>query len=320
MPKVELHLHLDCSLSFEVVQRIAPSLTEEEYAFACIAPHKCHDLADYIARAEAQIRMMQTVEHLQWVTEDLFRQLQADHVVYAEIRFAPLEHTREGLSAEEVVERVSATMDQMAVQTGIESGLILCTLRHYSEQQSLQTAKLVQKYAGNSRVVGFDIAADEANFSIDAHKKAFAYAFDQGLSCTAHAGEARGPESVWETLEYFRPTRLGHGIRSIEDPALIDHLLERSIYLEVCPTSNVQTTVVEAMQHHPVDQLRSFGLKVGINTDGRTISNVTLAHEYQQISDHFGWKEADFRQMNLDALQAAFCAQALKKRVKALLD
>ena len=97
------------------------------------------------------------------------------------------------------------------------AGIILCTLRHYSKAQSMQTVQLVDKYIQTTAVAGFDIAADEAGFSIDAHKKAFEYAIEKNIPRTAHAGEAKGADSVWETLEFFKPQRIGHGVRSIED-------------------------------------------------------------------------------------------------------
>ena len=186
LPKVELHLHLDCSLSFDVVQQLNPEISEEKYRENFIAPPKCRDLADYISRSESAVALMQSREALHMVTEDLFKQLQADNVIYAEIRFAPLLHTRKGLSAKEVVEAVNKAVEEQVNTTGIEAGIILCTLRHYSENQSMETVKLVEEFAG-CRVVGFDIAADEAGFPIDNHIPAFEYANEKGLSCTAHA-------------------------------------------------------------------------------------------------------------------------------------
>lgn len=183
---------------------------------------------------------MQTTEQLRLVTADLFEQLQRDNVIYAEIRFAPLLHTEKGLSAEEVVGTVEDALATASQATGVGAHLILCTLRHFSEAQSLQTVQLVKQFRG-TRVAGFDIAADEAGYPVDAHIAAFDYAADNNIPCTAHAGEARGSDSVWETLEHFRPSRIGHGVRSIEDPALLEHLREQNTHLEVCATCNIQT-------------------------------------------------------------------------------
>lgn len=311
LPKVELHLHLDCSLSYQVVQHLRPDITEEAYRQSFIGPPKCHDLADFLTRAINGVQLMQTEEALRLVTLDLFEQLQADNVLYAEIRFAPLLHTEKGLEPAEVVRIINAATEEGIAKTGIKAGLILCTLRHYSEAQSMETVRLVEQFAG-SHVVGFDIAADEAGFPIDEHIAAFAYASEKSIHCTAHAGEARGADSVWETLQNFHPQRIGHGVRSAEDPRLVEYLRRRNIHLEVCPTSNIQTNIYESMRDHTVDQLYRSGLSLSINTDTRTISNVTLGKEYQNLIDTFQWEKAHFLKCNLEALEHAFIGETEK--------
>jgi adenosine deaminase len=318
LPKVELHLHLDCSLSFDVVRQLDPQISEEEYREQFIAPDKCRDLADYISRSESAVALMQDREALQLVTEDLFTQLEADGVIYAEIRFAPLLHTRKDLSSEEVVNVVNKAVDEQAKATGIEAGIILCTLRHYSGDQSMKTVKLVEQYSG-SRVVGFDIAADEAGFPIDNHIPAFEYANKQGLNCTAHAGEACGAESVWETIKHFNPSRIGHGVRSAEDDELLDYLREHNIHLEVCPTSNVQTNVFETIHDHSIDMLYKKGISLSVNTDTRTISNVTLDEEYKTLSDIFAWDVDQLYRCNLEAVDHAFTDDTTKEKLRRVI-
>ena len=132
-PKIELHLHLDCSLSYEVVKQLKPSITLEEYKESFIAPPKCTDLADYIKRAIKGFELMQTKDQLRLVTLDLFKQLKVDNVLYAEIRFAPLQHIMQGLTPKEVVETVNTATEEGIKTYGVEAGIILCTLRHYSE-------------------------------------------------------------------------------------------------------------------------------------------------------------------------------------------
>lgn len=316
LPKIELHLHLDCSLSYEVVHKINPGISEEQYQQSFVANAKCRDLAEYISKSLHAIALMQTRENLRLVTEDLFDQLQADNVIYAELRFAPLEHTQEALSAEEVVQAVNDSVEQQVHETGIEAGVILCTLRNYTEEQSMQTVKLVEQFKG-TRVVGFDIAADEAGYPIDDHVKAFEYANEKGLNCTAHAGEACGAGSVWETLNNFKPSRIGHGVRSTEDPELMDVLKERDIHLEICPTSNVQTNVFESMEDHTVDKIYQKGISLSINTDGRTISNVTLEQEYQNLADYFQWGKEKLLKCNLEAVKHAFTSREVKENLRA---
>jgi len=314
LPKVELHLHLDCSLSFDVISRINPAISRAEYEQDFIAPAKCLNLPDYLTRALRGVALMQTEAQLRLVTADLFDQLVHDNVIYAEIRFAPLLHTQNGLAARDVVEIVDEAVARGSEATGVESRLILCTLRHFTREQSMATVMLVERFLGR-RVAAFDIAGDEAGFPVDAHVPAFRHAIANRIHRTAHAGEAAGPQSMWETLRHFRPTRIGHGVRSIEDRELLEHLKMKRIHLEVCPTSNVQINIFDRPSDHPVDRLYSAGVSVGINTDARTISNITLAHEYQLLHEMFGWDVEHFRICNLNALGAAFVPETLREQL-----
>ncbi|MCB0686904.1 MAG: adenosine deaminase [Saprospiraceae bacterium] len=315
VPKIELHLHLDCSLSYQVVKKLNPDVTFDEYKKTFRADWHCHSLLDYLARAVKGVELMQDPNALDLVTQDLFDQLKADGVIYAEIRFAPYLHLLQGLRPEEVVDIVDDSVRRGIERTGIDAGLILCTLRHFTKEQSMHTVQMVEQFKGRS-VVGFDIAADEAGYPIDNHVPAFRYAHENGLHITAHAGEACGPHSVWETLENFYPSRIGHGVRSIEDPELIKYLVRENIHLEVCPTSNLQTGIYKNIHDHPADRLFNAGISMSINTDGRTISNVDLTEEYGKLRDNFGWGFDHFAKCNLFALEAAFISDERKGKIK----
>lgn len=319
LPKIELHLHLDCSLSYRAVSALAPSVTREEYERDYIAPARCANLADFLSRAPKGFLLMQTEDALRLVMEDLFEQLVEDGVIYAEIRFAPLLHTVQGLSAERVVEVAERTADRLIRETGMQAGLILCTLRHFTEAQSMLTAELVQKFRG-SRVVALDLAGDEAGFPLDAHIGAYRYAREHGLSRTAHAGEGLGPESVWETLRLLDPQRIGHGTRSIEDPKLVEHLRAKRIHLELCPTSNVQIIPsLHTMEEHPIDRLYRAGVSLNINSDSRMLTPTTLTMEHESLQRVFNWGERDFLRANLMGLDAAFLREDVKQQLEKLL-
>jgi adenosine deaminase len=312
LPKIELHLHLDCSLSYQVVSALAPSVSREEYARDYIAPARCANLADFLSRAPKGFQLMQTENSLRLVTEDVFRQLIEDGVIYAEIRFAPLLHTEQGLSAEGVVEVVERSVEGLIRETGMQAGMILCTLRHFTAPQSLETAWLVEKFRG-SRVVALDLAGDEAGFPLDAHIGAYRYAREHGLYRTAHAGEGLGPESVWETLRLLDPQRIGHGTRSIEDPKLVEHLRRERIHLELCPTANVQIIPsIASMEEHPIDRLYRAGVSLNVNSDSRMLTPTTLTREYESLQRVFTWTKRDLLHVNLMGLDAAFAAEEVK--------
>jgi adenosine deaminase len=316
--KVELHIHLDCSLSYDVVKKISPKITNHQFNNEFIGS-TCSCLKDYIKCADRAVEIMQTKKQLELVTSDLFKQLKKDNVIYAEIRFAPLLHLKGGLSSTEVVKIISQITKNESIKTGIEAGLILCTLRHYSAEQSMETVNLVNDFKG-SNVIGFDLAADEAGYPIKNHIKAFKFAYDNKIHCTAHAGEALGPESIIETLDLLKPKRIGHGVRSFEDPNLIERLKKENIHLELCLTSNMVTKVYKDFFNHPIDELYKKNLSISINSDGRTISNTNLCKEYSLISKHFMWDDNDFLNCNINAINASFASEKLKSKLLNILN
>jgi adenosine deaminase len=318
LPKVELHLHADCSLSYAVVSRLNPSITEDEYRNDFVPPAKCANLVEVLQRADNSVALMQTEEQLRLVIFDVFEQLQQENVLYAELRFAPLLHTEKGLSAEDVIEIVEAAASNASRTTGVETRLILCTLRHFSTEQSMQTAKLVERFKG-TLVTALDIAGDEAGFPLDAHIPAFQFATQNRILRTAHAGESRGAESVWETLRMLKPSRIGHGVHSIEDPALIEYLKVEHIHLEFCPTSNFRTNAVDTYAEHPIARLYEAGLSLSVSTDGRTLCNINLTREYEKLHHVFGWDKSHFLQCNVNAVRAAFLPEAVKQRLESQL-
>lgn len=319
IPKVELHLHLDCSLSYNAVAQLDRSISRAQYDAEFVAPPVCASLADFLTRAPRGFQLMQTQDALHLAVEDLFEQLIADSVIYAEIRFAPLLHLLRGLNPEQVVQTIDRATEDCMRATGVEARIILCTLRHFSAAQSLKTAQLVADFAG-SRVTALDIAGDEAGHPLDPHIAAFQLAREHGLCRTAHAGEAAGAASVWQTLRALQPTRIGHGVRSVEDTALVEHLRARRIHLEVCPASNVQTRAVASYSQHPIARLSEAGVSLGISTDARTITNITLEQEYAHLSQHFGWNGRHFHSCNRDALEAAFVDETTRGRLLAKLN
>jgi adenosine deaminase len=316
LPKIELHLHLDCSLSFQAVSKLAPSVTREEYQRDYVAPSRCTNLAEFLLHAPKGFRLMQTEDALRLVTEDVFQQLVEDGVIYAEIRFAPLLHCEQGLSPDRVVAVVERCVDTLIRETGMEAGLILCTLRHFTEAQSMLTARLVEKFRG-SRVVALDLAGDEAGFPLDAHVGAYRYAREHGLFRTAHAGEGLGPESVWETLRLLDPHRIGHGTRSIEDPKLVEHLCSKRIHLELCPSANVQIIPsIRSMEEHPIDRLYHAGVSLNVNSDSRMLTPTTLTREYESLHRVFNWTEQDLLRANLMGLDGAFVDDDVKQQLR----
>jgi len=320
LPKIELHSHLDCCLSYDAVRDIDPTISREHYDRNFVAPPKCASLAEYLTYTFNYRNMLQSERALRIAVRDVFAQMATDGIVYAELRFAPLIHTANGLTPDEVVLCIGDETVKQTAATGIAASLILCTLRDYTTEQSLETANLVVKHARTLPVAALDIAGDEIAHPLDTHVPAFQHVRRAGLGITVHAGEAGGPESVREALDKTGTRRIGHGVRSIEDATLVERLRQEQIHLEICPTCNVQTNAVPTLDEHPVDRLYRAGVPIGISTDTRAVTDVRLTQEYERLIDHFGWTLADLAQANRNALAASFAPETVKARLAAVLD
>ena len=318
LPKIELHLHLDCSLSYDVVKKIDPTVDFNHYKSSFQAGKNCSSLKHYLKCADNAIELMQTKKNLELIVEDLFKQLQDDNVIYAEIRFAPLLHCEGELNAEKVVETICKSASIQSKKYNIDYGLILCTLRHYSEDESLKTVKLVNEFSEKG-VVGFDIAADEAGYPIDNHIEAFTYAKNNNLNITAHAGEAKGSESIWETINKLGAKRIGHGVRCLEDKKLVKFLSENNYHLEICLTSNIKTNTVNSFIDHPINEIYDSSISLSINTDGRAISNTSLSDEYAIAHNELNWSMEQIIQSNLNAIEHSFSSGETKEKLRKLI-
>lgn len=315
IPKVELHLHLDTTIPFDVACRLEPGLTHATYLAEFRAPARVGSLSEFLRRCTRQVALLQDAAALRLQTEAVVCDLADDGVAYAELRFAPLQHLERGMTAGDAVGVVADAMRAASAATGVELGLILCTLRHYDAEQSMATARLVIDHQREGIPVGFDLAGDEINHPLDAHLPAFAAVRSAGLPFTVHAGEAGGPGHVIEVLDALAPTRIGHGLHSIEDPALVARLAASKVHLELCPSCNVQTEAVASYADHPIARLADAGVEVGISTDQRTITEVTLSSEYARLHEAFGWTETQLLRCNESALRASFASDEVKRRV-----
>ncbi|MBQ2409162.1 MAG: adenosine deaminase [Bacilli bacterium] len=298
--KIELHLHLDGSIREETANEILGKKCNLK------AKDKCEDLNEYLEKFEIPSIILQTKENLERVAYELALDLKKDNVIYAEIRFAPLKHLNGGLSLDEVITSVLNGLSKV----DIETNLILCMMRNDSFNDNKKVIDLAHKY-------GFpiDLAGAEAIYKTKDFKELFKYAKSINVPFTIHAGEADGYESIKAAID-FGASRLGHGIKIIDYPDLINEVKEKGITLEVCPTSNVQTNAVNILKDHPIKKLYDMNVNVCINTDNRTVSNITLEDEYNKLKETFNFTNEDFLKMNLMAIEASFAQDKEKLKTK----
>ena len=321
LPKVELHCHLDGCLRIETIldlgQRYNVSLPasnpEDLRKFLCIGK-KRGTLEEYIARFDITLSVMQTPEALTRIAFELIEDVAAENVRYIEVRYAPILHTRLGMTLEEAVEAVRDGLIKGEKAFGVKSGIIICGIRHISPEASLKLADLCVRYK-NKGVVGFDLAGAEENFPAKDHREAFYMILNHNINATIHAGEAFGPSSIHQAIHYCGAHRIGHGTRLKEDKDLMHYVNDHRITMEVCLTSNWHTYSVRSLKQHPFRFYYDQGIRVTLNTDNRLMSDTTLTKEFGLARDLFDFTLHDFREVTIIAMKAAFLPHQERKEM-----
>ena len=320
---VDLHLHLDGSLSAKAIIEVAkkenivlPSFNEDELNKYLRVPENCESLNEYLERFALPNLVLQTEQGLEICTSDLLKRLAKDGLKYVEIRMAPQLSTDKGLSQEKVVEILIKTMKK-AEKSGIFSNLILCMMRGEStHEKNFETIAVAKKFLGKG-VVAMDLAGAEALFPNEMFEDEFKEINKLGIPLTIHSGEAAGSDSVKSALKY-NAARIGHGIHSIEDEKVIEELVKRNICLEICPKSNLDTKTISKYEDLPIREFIKKGVKVTINTDDMTVSNTTLKQEYETLVK-LGFAEQELIMFAENTIDFAFCENKLKGYLKSLI-
>ncbi|GHD09504.1 adenosine deaminase 1 [Zhihengliuella salsuginis] len=343
LPKVSLHDHLDGGLRPATIIELAaeaghelPATDAEELGRWFLESADSGSLERYLETFDHTIAVMQTKEGLTRVAREFVEDLVADGVVYGEVRWAPEQHLRNGLSLDDVVEAVQSGIDDAmeaaeAAGTPIQVGQLITAMRH--ADRATEIAELALRHRSRG-AVGFDIAGAEDGFPPSRHAEAFTLLAENMFPTTIHAGEAAGLDSIREALVVGHATRLGHGVRVAEDIEIefggvdddgepVDEstglvslgpvanwVRDRGIPLEVCPSSNLQTGAIaefgDSIDSHPIDLLYQTGFNVTINTDNRLMSGVSLSDEFELLVEAFDYDLDDFLELTLNAAEAAF--------------
>ncbi len=322
LPKVLLHEHLDGVLRPKTVIELArsakydqlPTEDPEELVRWFHQGANQGSLAKYLEGFAHTIAVMQTEEALERVAYEQAEDLSRDGVVYFETRFAPIFHTRKGLSHQQVVSAVLKGLERGRKDFGIPSGLIICAMRNMDV--SLEMAELAVDFRERG-VVGFDLAGEEGGFPPKKHVEAFHYIQRQNFNITIHAGEGFGKESIWQAIQYCGAHRIGHGTRLIDDIALADgkavqlgdlaqYVLDKRIPLEICLLSNVHTGAARSLSEHTFKIFYQEKFRVTLNTDNRLMSDTTMTKEFEAAGDTFGLSLEDFEKITINAMKSAF--------------
>ncbi len=306
MPKVELHLHLDGSIPIYVLAKLS-GLPQEEVISKVISRND-NKLSDYLKRFDFVNSLIKTKEDLELCSFALGMELEKENVIYAEIRFAPIDYVNKFMREDDIIEAVLTGLKNCKVKTN----LILCMRRGASFEYNRKVIELANKYLGRG-VVAVDLVGDEENYPFTKYKKLFDICKFADIPVTIHAGETN-KRDIMDVLPYTR--RIGHGIKIYDDEKLINLVKENNTLLEVCPNSNLDTRNIADYTHHPIRKLFDEGVRVSINTDNRTVSDITLTEEYANMINYLGFTISDLYQMNLNALNFAFISSKEREELR----
>ncbi|MBK8026608.1 MAG: adenosine deaminase [Chloroflexi bacterium] len=316
LPKIELHRHLEGSLRLKTLLSIAmehgltlPSVTVEGLRpFVQMMPGEPRSWQQFLSKFGVLRQFYRSKPIIQRVTHEVIADAASDNVRYMELRFTPQAlNNLMKCAFDDIVDWVCEATAEASSVYGIQCGLILSMNRH----ESLEIGEGVVEAAINFKdrgVVGIDLAGQEMGFSSLPFTKLFERAKSEGLFITAHAGEWSGADMVREAVEALGADRIGHGVRAVEDPEVIALLIRRSIPLEVCPTSNVDSGVIGGYAAHPVKRLYQQGVRTTLNTDDPLISNITLSDEYSAAMKLLGFSPVDIKRHIIIAAESAFLA------------
>ncbi|MFN3613849.1 MAG: adenosine deaminase [Rubrimonas sp.] len=315
-PKVELHLHLE-------------GATPPALARAWGAPDDLFDGAGYawgdftgfLGAYDRVAALFARPEGSRALAEAVLRECAANGVIYAEVILSPDHVGGDAGSWAEHLAAVTEGAEAAEAATGVTARFIAVGVRQLGPERVEAAARLAAQTAGRGqpRLVGFNMAGDERVGRPADYARAFAVAREAGLGLTAHAGEFGGPDSVAGALDDLGVDRVSHGVRAVEDPALVARLAERRVHLEICPGSNVALGVYPDWAAHPLPALRAAGCSVGISTDDPPFFRTTMTREYEMAAKVWGFGAGDLRAIARDSIEAAFCDEDTKARLRARL-
>jgi len=320
-PKVELHLHHEGAAPPAFIRGLAK---EKKVDISKVFDERGHyayeNFVHFLSVYEAATSVLQTPDDYARLTRAVLEESASHGVVYSETFLSPdfcgggdVEAWRDYLHA----------MQEVAVEAEAKLGItlrgVITCIRHFGPEKSRPIAVCAAETKGDF-ITGFGIAGDEGKGKPNDFTWAFDCAREAGLRLTAHAGEWGGPQSVRDALNDLGVERIGHGVRAIEDLALVDELAERGVTLEVCPGSNVTLGLYPNWRKHPIEELRNRGVKVTVSTDDPPFFHTTMTREFDELERAFGWDEEVFGEITRTALDAAFCDEDTRARIAKKLE
>lgn len=318
---IELHLHLEGAAPPGFIRGLADEKGHDlQGIFAVDGSYRYGDFSEFLKVYETATSVLQSPQDYYRLTREVLEIQAAQGVIYTEAFLSPTFCGGGDLVAwRDYVAAISDAAAEAEAEDGVVMRGVVTAIRHLGPDAA-KAASLCAAETSGAFIVGFGMAGQETA----GKKRDFAYAFDMAreakLGLTVHAGEWHGPASVKDALDDLRISRIGHGVRAIEDPVLVERLAEAGTVLEVCPGSNIALGLYPDWPSHPIADLRAAGVAVTVSTDDPPFFHTNMGHEFDMLNQAFGWDVADFDALTQTALDAAFCDDDTRARVKKLLE
>ncbi len=322
LPVVDLHRHLDGNVRPSTIFELAtkhglplPAETPEALRKHVQIQDKTSDLLAFIGCLKYGMDVLINPQACYQIAYENMEDAARERLDYVELRFSPAFMAEAfSLPLEAVIEAVTAGIRAGSADFGVEVGLLGILSRTYGTERCQRELDALLAY--KDALVGLDLAGDEKGFPGTLFKSHFRQARDAGLSITVHAGEADGPQSIWQAIDELGAQRIGHGVAAVTDPRLMETLASRNIGIESCLTSNYQTGAFTDTPNHPLKTFLSMGIPVTLNTDDPGVSAITLAHEYKRASCELGLSGVQLAVIQNNGLQQAFLGDAQKAQIR----
>jgi len=316
LPKAELHVHLEGTAPPELVQRLAArnGLPLPAEMLGDDGRFRYTDFLDFLRTYDLAASVIRTGEDYRDITYEYLCSCAREGVIYVELTASPDHAALVGLSEEDHLEGIARGIDEAREAYGIEGRILISAVKNFGLEQAVRVARHAASRP-HPYVVGFSMAGDEAGFPNQDFAEPYAIAAAAGLGCTVHAGEWAGPESVRAGMA-LPVTRIDHGVRAIEEPALVDEIAARGIVLNTCPTSNVVLGVFPSYEAHPLPRLRDAGVRFTLGSDDPPYFGATVGGEYAVCATRMGFTEDELLAVTATAIDAAFCEDELKASLR----
>lgn len=316
--KAELHCHIEGAASPALVTRQARKYGVAIEPYIVDGRFVWHDFTSFLAAYDFSAGLFRTEEDYALLAEDYLSSLARDGAIYSEFFASPDHAASAGLSAQAYLDALGEGIRRAHDKTGIECRMIVTGVRHFGVEKVEAAARTAVR-CGNPLVTGFGLAGEERFGAHEDYVRAFEIAREAGLGITFHAGELAGWESVRDALDHIRPSRIGHGVRAIENPDLVRRIASEGIVLECCPGSNVALSVFDGWANHPFRRLMDAGCKVTLNSDDPPYFDTSIKAEYDNAARHFGLDAKALTRITRTAIEAAFVDKKTRAKLQARL-